>query len=58
MSQRHLTRQQVVDDADPLLNYAGRQIGDELACRLRKCRMLSQRSTQGGRSNSRKQASR
>jgi hypothetical protein len=30
MSQRLLTRQQVVGDADPLLNCAGRQMEDEL----------------------------
>jgi hypothetical protein len=30
MSQRHLTRQQVVGDADPLLDCAGRQMEDEL----------------------------
>jgi hypothetical protein len=30
MSQRRLTRQQVVGDADPLLDCAGRQMEDEL----------------------------
>ena len=30
MSQQRLTRQQVVGDADPLLDYAGRQMEDEL----------------------------
>jgi hypothetical protein len=30
MSQRRLTRQQVAGDADPLLDYAGRQMEDEL----------------------------
>jgi hypothetical protein len=30
MSQRRLTRQQVVGDVDPLLDCAGRQMEDEL----------------------------
>jgi hypothetical protein len=30
MSQRHLTRQQVVSDVDTLLDCAGRQMKDEL----------------------------
>jgi hypothetical protein len=30
MSQQRLTRQQVVGDTDPLLDYAGRQMEDEL----------------------------
>jgi hypothetical protein len=50
MSQRRLTRQQVAGDADPLLDYAGRQMEGEL--RAENAARSAGAAVCGGRSSS------